>query len=400
VSVQKAVEQLREEVPFSDYVLLTTLPRGGMQIAQPAHLRESVARAYSREFAQLDRLSWEALRRKTPLLASEAWHNGEFESSRFVTEFLQGAGYQHAAVVPLRSPILAGYPGVLWLLRSRNEGSFTPEDLQKLESSAGEVNRVIRAANAVDESNHSTGTPLAHHVQNSHWVFADADNAYVGNDAFRALDPTLQSAIQDVVRTRLTQTAEFDGQGERISLADARGDLWNFYVATRASFPAIAEGPVVFVCLQPECEDWGSLRSSDFQADNELARLIPAIRFMHENFHRSPTLTEIAATVHLSPFHFHRRFSELLGITPKHFLLDCQIGEAKRLLVAREKELSELATLCGFAHQSHFTSRFKQATGLTPTRWRRLALEQGGSNNNGNGRQTTDISRLTWTFAA
>jgi AraC family transcriptional regulator len=37
--------------------------------------------------------------------------------------------------------------------------------------------------------------------------------------------------------------------------------------------------------------------------------------------------------------------------------------------------LSEIAKECGFAHQSHFTSRFKQATGLTPTRWRRLAAD-------------------------
>jgi AraC family transcriptional regulator len=32
----------------------------------------------------------------------------------------------------------------------------------------------------------------------------------------------------------------------------------------------------------------------------------------------------------------------------------------------------DIASSCGFAHQSHFTSRFKQATGLTPTRWRKL----------------------------
>ena len=87
------------------------------------------------------------------------------------------------------------------------------------------------------------------------------------------------------------------------------------------------------------------------------------------------TLVEIARTVHLSPFHFHRRFTELLGVTPKHFMLDCQIQQAKGELLARQKELARFAKECGFAHQSHFTSRFKQATGLTPTRWRRMATE-------------------------
>jgi AraC-like DNA-binding protein len=106
------------------------------------------------------------------------------------------------------------------------------------------------------------------------------------------------------------------------------------------------------------------------------------MKFMRDNFRRGPTLTEIARTVHLSPFHFHRRFTELFGITPKHFMLDCQIEQAKTELLAREKDLADIARQCGFAHQSHFTSRFKQATGLTPTRWRRMASETGKTSRN------------------
>jgi AraC family transcriptional regulator len=128
--------------------------------------------------------------------------------------------------------------------------------------------------------------------------------------------------------------------------------------------------------MQPSCAEWATVRPSDVQADAEMARLIPALKFMRQEFHRGPTLGEIAKQVHLSPFHFHRRFAELLGLTPKHYLLECQITEAKVQLLARKKELSQIATDCGFAHQSHFTSRFKQATGLTPTRWRRLASEK------------------------
>jgi AraC family transcriptional regulator len=45
------------------------------------------------------------------------------------------------------------------------------------------------------------------------------------------------------------------------------------------------------------------------------------------------------------------------------------------MLLAREKDLIDIAADCGFAHQSHFTSRFKQATGLTPTKWRRQATK-------------------------
>jgi AraC-like DNA-binding protein len=190
------------------------------------------------------------------------------------------------------------------------------------------------------------------------------------------LDETLRQQIIQHARHRLDQ---LDGDAiiaERLQLPDARGDLWTFRVVVHGKYPALGKGPFIFFCLQPDCYDWGAIRPTDFQADREVSRLIPAMKFMQREFHHSPGLGDIAKQVHLSPFHFHRQFSELLGLTPKHFMLECQIAEAQAQLMAREKELSQIATDCGFAHQSHFTSRFKQATGLTPTRWRRLATER------------------------
>jgi len=137
---------------------------------------------------------------------------------------------------------------------------------------------------------------------------------------------------------------------------------------------------VALVSLQPEPDAWAKIRPSDFAADEELSRLIPALQYMRQNFAGESSLDDVAKTVHLSPFHFHRRFAALLGVSPKHYMFDCQIAEAKRLLVEQEKDLREVAELCGFAHQSHFTSRFKQATGLTPTAWRRIALGAMGTN--------------------
>jgi AraC-like DNA-binding protein len=187
----------------------------------------------------------------------------------------------------------------------------------------------------------------------------------------------------DLARQRLAHVDGKATMADRVSLPDSYGDLWVFRVVVHRSYPALGDGPFVFFNLQPDSDEWSALRANDFQADSEVARLIPALRFMEHEFHRGPTLGEIAKQVHLSPFHFHRRFTELLGITPKHFLLDCQIEEAKRQLLARQKDLAEIAKDCGFAHQSHFTSRFKQATGLTPTRWRKFASEKkvGASQN-------------------
>jgi AraC-like DNA-binding protein len=192
-------------------------------------------------------------------------------------------------------------------------------------------------------------------------------------DGLSSLDERLVEQLQQDARHRLQRLGNESASSDRVSIADARGQLWVFRAAAYRSYPALASGPVVFYCLLPGYCDWISLRANDFSADSEITRLVPAMQFMSENFRRGPTLGEIAKHVHLSPFHFHRRFTELLGITPKHFLLECQIYHTKRLLFGRETELAEISKVCGFAHQSHFTSRFKQYSGLTPTRWRKMA---------------------------
>jgi AraC-like DNA-binding protein len=199
--------------------------------------------------------------------------------------------------------------------------------------------------------------------------------------------------MDDGLRAQMVEQArqQFDSLNgheltlNRVNLPDSHGDQWVFNRVVYKKYPALGDGPVTFFCLQPDCGDWSTVKPADLQADPELSRLMPAVKFMHAEYSRGPTLTEIAQQVKLSPFHFHRRFTELLGMTPKQYMLACQIHRAKRDLLSGQKELAVIAKECGFAHQSHFTSRFKQATGLTPTRWRRMALRrspQGSATDN------------------
>jgi AraC-like DNA-binding protein len=357
-------------------MLVTTLPRGSMQLAQPPKLRETVLKAYSREFHLYDRIAWEAVVRNQPVRAEECWPGGEFRSGRFFREFMEPNGLRYATAAPMAAPLLPGYPGALIAFRTAEEGAFTGDDAEQLGELATEFEGAIDRVR--EARRHAAGgrrrAPLRQQPQLKVFVFDGSLRMRFGAETFDTLDHSLRQNVLDVARQRLGHLNGDAAAADRVSLPDARGDLWNFRVTTHREYPALGEGPSVFFCLQPECGDWGLLRSSDFAADPELAKLVPALKFMQDHFHRRKlTLHDISKTVQLSPFHFHRRFTELLGITPKHFLLDCQIQHAKDQLVARQKELAQIAADCGFAHQSHFTSRFKQATGLTPTRWRRMA---------------------------
>lgn len=80
---------------------------------------------------------------------------------------------------------------------------------------------------------------------------------------------------------------------------------------------------------------------------------------------------EIARECGLSPAHFARAFRVTTGAPPHRWLLARRIDKAKALLRETGEPLAEIAALCGFADQSHFTRTFTRVVGVPPGAWRR-----------------------------
>jgi AraC-like DNA-binding protein len=97
-------------------------------------------------------------------------------------------------------------------------------------------------------------------------------------------------------------------------------------------------------------------------------RIERAKQFIADNYLHNPSLNAIAAAVDCSPFHFHRTFTKATGFTPKDYVDQFRIEEAKRRILSGEP-LATVATDLKWSHQSHFTSRFRQIVGEPPARW-------------------------------
>lgn len=367
------LDDVARTLSVTDAVIVTSLPRGGLQIVQSLRPADYLFKAYEREFHVQDRATWQAIVTSDVLTGEDAWGHQAFGTSSYRQDLMRTLGLAYVAAAPLTAPVLAGYAGALHVYRSMDQGPFTDQEKATLARLANELDADLevrqrgRLSEACLNEPGWVRRPQVHQV-----IFDQAGTPVVGAEALSTLDSRLRQQIQQHARQRLEHINGQDVASDRLQLPDASGDLWTFRVVLYKRYPALGDGSFIFFCLQPSCCEWSVLRASDFDADAEISRVIPSLKFMRENFATGPGLGAIAQTAHLSPFHFHRRFSELMGLTPKHFMLECQIYSAKRQLAQRDVELSEIAKNCGFAHQSHFTSRFKQATGLTPTRWRRL----------------------------
>lgn len=97
-------------------------------------------------------------------------------------------------------------------------------------------------------------------------------------------------------------------------------------------------------------------------SSHQLKNIIGHVR---KNIHNIITLEELAATIHLSVFHFSRLFKSTVGISPYQFVLRMKIEYAKKFI--RNKEtIGEIAYKLGFTDSAHFCNAFKKLMGHSP----------------------------------
>lgn len=98
-------------------------------------------------------------------------------------------------------------------------------------------------------------------------------------------------------------------------------------------------------------------------------RIAKAIVYLTERVREQPTLEELAAQVHLSPFHFQRLFSRWAGTTPKRFLQVLTLELGKNLL-QESGSLLEVADALGLSSTSRLHEHFVQLEAVTPGEYR------------------------------
>lgn len=96
------------------------------------------------------------------------------------------------------------------------------------------------------------------------------------------------------------------------------------------------------------------------------ARIAEAIAYIRLNFTSQPDLAEVAAKVHLSPFHFQKLFTEWAGVSPKKFLQYISVEHAKRILKNKGATLFDAACETGLSGTGRLHDLFIKIEGMTP----------------------------------
>ncbi|OKY26146.1 MULTISPECIES: helix-turn-helix transcriptional regulator [Thalassotalea] len=94
------------------------------------------------------------------------------------------------------------------------------------------------------------------------------------------------------------------------------------------------------------------------------------VDYIKEHFEQPLTIETLAQVAHLSVSALERRFKKYLKKTPKQFINDLRLEQARRLLVETTTPIAEVAEKAGFSDHSYFSKKFKELFGELPSQFR------------------------------
>jgi AraC family transcriptional regulator of adaptative response/methylated-DNA-[protein]-cysteine methyltransferase len=176
--------------------------------------------------------------------------------------------------------------------------------------------------------------------------------------------------------------AQFDERYDRIARRDASADGAFVYavrttgVYCRPSCGARLARPenVSFHATPADAEAAGfrpckRCRPNEAPRDTARARLIAEACRAIEEADTLPSLDDLAAAAGLSPFHFHRQFKAITGLTPKAYATAHRARRVKGGLAAGDSITGALYD-AGFGSSSRFYEKSSALLGMTPSAYR------------------------------
>lgn len=104
--------------------------------------------------------------------------------------------------------------------------------------------------------------------------------------------------------------------------------------------------------------------------------LVRAIGYIREHATRNIHVEDVLAAVPLSRRSLERIFQDSLGRSPAQEIRRVRIERAKQLLATTDLPIPKVATASGFGTGEYLATIFRQATGMTPLKYRGLVRSQ------------------------
>ncbi|MEJ2721295.1 MAG: methylated-DNA--[protein]-cysteine S-methyltransferase [bacterium] len=103
--------------------------------------------------------------------------------------------------------------------------------------------------------------------------------------------------------------------------------------------------------------------------DTDFERIGAALEYLETHAREQPGLNDVAAHVHLSPYHFQRLFKRWVGISPKRFLQYLTVNHAKQIL-SQSRTVLDATYDAGLSSPGRLHDLFVGMDAVTPGEYR------------------------------
>lgn len=114
----------------------------------------------------------------------------------------------------------------------------------------------------------------------------------------------------------------------------------------------------------------GSKRSARSPSRRDERRITAALRRIEALTDEPLSLSDLAGSAAMSPYHFLRTFRAVVGMTPHQFILHTRLHRAAVCLRRTSESISTIAFAAGFGDLSTFNRRFQRVIGRSPSAFR------------------------------
>ncbi|MES2868631.1 MAG: AraC family transcriptional regulator [Pseudomonadota bacterium] len=136
---------------------------------------------------------------------------------------------------------------------------------------------------------------------------------------------------------------------------------------------------LILLELLAECDDYqllSGVMAGQLADEQTIDRTNRAVDYIFSHYARELPLEEVAEYMGMKPTYFSRVFKQATGRCFIEFVNRLRISKSCELLADGNKPVTDVCFESGFNNISNFNRRFQQLKGMTPSHYRRLAVQR------------------------